>query len=271
MKVLVTGAKGFIGRNLVENLKNVRDQKDRTRNVSIDEIFEYDIDTKEELLKKYCAECDFVFNLAGINRPKDAEEFNINHSFLATLLNTLKESENRCPVMLSSSTQALLDNDYGKSKKQAEDLLLKYGKDNGIRVLVYRFPNVFGKWCRPNYNRNTELTLVYIDDIVDEMFEALKGNEHRDGELCCVPVTHRKTLGEIVDLLYAFNDEPVSLIMPEIGKGSFEKKLYSTYLSYLPERKVKFEPSTFPDRGSPRASTGTIRSGNSSWSSAATA
>lgn len=271
MKVLVTGAKGFIGRNLVENLKNVRDQKDRTRNVSIDEIFEYDIDTKEELLKKYCAECDFVFNLAGINRPKDAEEFNINHSFLATLLNTLKESENRCPVMLSSSTQALLDNDYGKSKKQAEDLLLKYGKDNGIRVLVYRFPNVFGKWCRPNYNsgvatfcnniandlpikvndRNTELTLVYIDDIVDEMFEALKGNEHRDGELCCVPVTHRKTLGEIVDLLYAFNDEPVSLIMPEIAKGSFEKKLYSTFLSYLPERKVKFElKGNVDDRGS---------------------
>ncbi len=271
MKVLVTGAKGFIGRNLVENLKNVRDQKDRTRNVSIDEIFEYDIDTKEELLKKYCAECDFVFNLAGINRPKDAEEFNINHSFLATLLNTLKESENRCPVMLSSSTQALLDNDYGKSKKQAEDLLLKYGKDNGIRVLVYRFPNVFGKWCRPNYNsgvatfcnniandlpikvndRNTELTLVYIDDIVDEMFEALKENEHRDGELCCVPVTHRKTLGEIVDLLYAFNDEPVSLIMPEIAKGSFEKKLYSTFLSYLPERKVKFElKGNVDDRGS---------------------
>jgi len=271
MKVLVTGAKGFIGRNLVENLKNVRDQKDRTRNVSIDEIFEYDIDTKEELLKKYCAECDFVFNLAGINRPKDAEEFNINHSFLATLLNTLKESENRCPVMLSSSTQALLDNDYGRSKKQAEDLLLKYGKDNGIRVLVYRFPNVFGKWCRPNYNsgvatfcnniandlpikvndRNTELTLVYIDDIVDEMFEALKENEHRDGELCYVPVTHRKTLGEIVDLLYAFNDEPVSLIMPEIAKGSFEKKLYSTFLSYLPERKVKFElKGNVDDRGS---------------------
>jgi UDP-2-acetamido-2,6-beta-L-arabino-hexul-4-ose reductase len=267
----VTGAKGFIGRNLCENLKNVKNGKDRTRDIAIDEIFEYDIDTDRESFDRYCEECDFVFNLAGINRPENAEEFNINHSFLAELLNTLKKSGNRCPVMLSSSTQALLDNDYGKSKKEAEDLLLEYGRENEIRVLVYRFPNVFGKWCRPNYNsavatfcnniandlpirvndRNTELTLVYIDDIVDEMFEALKGNEHRDGELCFVPVTHKKTLGEIVDLLYEFNDEPNKLVMPSIPKGSFEKKLYSTFLSYLTERKVKFElRSNEDDRGS---------------------
>ncbi len=271
MKILVTGAKGFIGRNLCENLKNVKNGKDRTRDIAIDEIFEYDIDTDRESFDRYCEECDFVFNLAGINRPENAEEFNINHSFLAELLNTLKKSGNRCPVMLSSSTQALLDNDYGKSKKEAEDLLLEYGRENEIRVLVYRFPNVFGKWCRPNYNsavatfcnniandlpirvndRNTELTLVYIDDIVDEMFEALKGNEHRDGELCFVPVTHKKTLGEIVDLLYEFNDEPNKLVMPSIPKGSFEKKLYSTFLSYLTERKVKFElRSNEDDRGS---------------------
>ncbi len=271
MRVLVTGAKGFIGRNLCENLKNVRDGKDRTRDIVIDEIFEYDIDTDRESFERYCKECDFVFNLAGINRPQNVEEFNINHSFLAELLNTLKKYENRCPVMLSSSTQALLDNDYGKSKKEAEDLLLKYGKENDIRVLVYRFPNVFGKWCRPNYNsgvatfcnniandlpikvndRNTELTLVYIDDIIDEMFEALKGQEHKDGDLCFVPATHKKTLGEIVDLLYMFNEQSDTLIMPSIPKGSFEKKLYSTFLSYLPERKVKFElKGNKDDRGS---------------------
>ncbi len=261
MKILVTGAKGFIGKNLVENLKNVKDGKDRNRGVVIDEIYEYDIDTPEELLDEYCQNCDFVFDLAGVNRPKDAKEFNVNHSFLGLLLEKLKKDHNKAPVMLSSSVQALLDNDYGRSKKEAEELLLQYGKENGIRVCVYRFPNVFGKWCRPNYNsavatfcnniandlpitvnnRETQLTLVYIDDIVDEMFEALKGNEHKDGELCYVPVTHKKTLGEIVDLLYEFNDEPNKLLMPSIPKGSFEKKLYSTFLSYLPERKVKFE------------------------------
>ncbi|MBR4470704.1 MAG: NAD-dependent epimerase/dehydratase family protein [Erysipelotrichaceae bacterium] len=261
MKILVTGAKGFIGKNLCENLKNVKDNKDKTRNIIIDEIFEYDVDTDRESFERFCKDCDFVFNLAGINRPLNAEEFNINHSFLAELLNTLKKYGNKSPVMLSSSTQALLDNDYGRSKKEAEDLLLRYGKENDVRVLVYRFPNVFGKWCRPNYNsgvatfcnniandlpikvndRNTELTLVYIDDIIDEMFEGLKGNEHRDDDLCYVPITHKKTLGEIVDLLYTFNEEPNSLIMPSIPKGSFEKKLYSTFLSYLPERKVKFQ------------------------------
>lgn len=271
MKVLVTGSKGFIGKNLIENLKNVKEGKDKSREVVIDDIFEFDVDTDLSLLEQYCSECDFVFNLAGINRPENKEDFNINHSFLAQLLDLLKKNNNKCPVMLSSSTQALLDNDYGKSKKEAEDLLIKYGKENDVETLVYRFPNVFGKWCRPNYNsgvatfcnniandldivvndRNTELTLVYIDDIVDEMFEALKGNGHRDNDLCFVPVTHKKTLGEIVDLLYKFNDEPNTLMMPNLVNGSFEKKLYSTFLSYLPERKVKFElKGNFDDRGS---------------------
>ena len=260
MKVLVTGARGFIGRNLVANLENVRDHKDRTRNVEIDEIFAYDVDTEKQMLDRYCEECDFVFNLAGVNRPKDVAEFNVNHSFLGELLETLKKHGNKCPVMLSSSTQALLDNDYGKSKKEAEELLLNYGKENNARTLVYRFPNVFGKWCRPNYNsavatfcnniandlpiqvnnRETELTLVYIDDIVDEMFAALRGQEHREGEICSVPVTHKAKLGEITDLLYQFNEQTSTLLMPEIPSGSFAKKLYSTFLSYLPERKVKF-------------------------------
>ena len=272
MKILVTGSNGFIGKNLIENLKNVKDGKDRSRNVVIDEIFEYDVNTSNDYLERACQECDFVFNFAGINRPKNADEFNTNHSFLSELLEILKKSGNRCPVMLSSSIQARLDNDYGKSKKEAEDVLKAYGHDNNCRTLIYRFPNVFGKWCRPNYNsavatfcnniandlpivvndRNTELSLVYIDDIVDEMFEALANNEHRnDDGLCYVPVTYKKTLGEIVDLLYLFNDQPKTLRLPAIPKNSFEKKLYSTFLSYLPERKVKFElRSNTDERGS---------------------
>lgn len=271
MKILVTGSKGFIGKNLVANLKNIKDGKDRTRDLIIDDIFEYDIDCDETLLNKYTKECDFVFNLVGINRPENTEEFNINHSFLAKLLNCLKENNNKCPVMLSSSTQALLDNDYGKSKKQAEDLLLDYGKNNGVTVLVYRFPNVFGKWCRPNYNSavatfcnniandlpitvnesNPELTLVYIDDIVDEMCLALKGKQHKVGDYCEVPVVHKKRLKDIVELLYTFDKQSQTLIMPEIPKGSFEKKLYSTYLSYLPERKIKYTlKSNTDERGS---------------------
>ena len=261
MKVLVTGSKGFIGRNLVENLKNVKDNKDKSRSVVIDTIFEYDIDSEKESLDKYCNECDFVFNFAGINRPQNVEEFNINHSFLAELLFLLKKHNNKCPVMLSSSIQAEKDNDYGKSKKEAEDLLMKYGRENDVKTLIYRFPNVFGKWCKPNYNsgvatfcnniandlpivvndRNTVLTLVYIDDIVDEMFDALNSKEHRNGEFCYVDITYKKSLGEIVDLLYLFNDEPNSLVIPNIPYGSFEKKLYSTFVSYLPSRKVKFE------------------------------
>ena len=261
MKVLVTGAGGFIGKNLVYNLRNIKEGKDRTRDLTIDEIFEYDVNDSHDDLKRYVRDCDFVFHLAGVNRPKEATEFNINHSFLADVLDLLKEAGNRCPVMLSSSTQAALDNDYGRSKKEAEDLLLKYGKDNDVRVLPYRFPNVFGKWCRPNYNSavatfcnniandlpikvndpNTELTLVYIDDIVDAMCAALKGNEHRDGDLCFVPVTHKKKLGEIVDLLHRFDAQRETLLLPETPKGSFEKKLYATFLSYLPERKVRFE------------------------------
>lgn len=271
MNILVTGAKGFVGRNLVENLKCIKDGRNKTRNIVIDDIFEYDIDTSKTELESYCKECDFVFNLAGINRPKDNKEFNINHSFLAELLNLLKENNNKCPVMLSSSTQALLDNDYGKSKKEAEDLLIKYGKENNVKTFVYRFPNVFGKWCKPNYNsavatfcnniandlpiqvndRNTELTLVYIDDLVDEMFNALENKEHRNGDLCYVETTHKATLGYIVDKLYEFNNEHESLLMPSIPNNTFEKKIFSTYLSYLPKEKVKFElKGNYDDRGS---------------------
>ena len=261
MKILITGAGGFIGKNLCENLKNIRDGKNRTTDLSVEEIFCYDVDSTLEQMDRYCCECDFVFNLAGINRPQDVKEFDINHSFLAQLLELLKKHGNKAPVMLSSSTQALLENDYGRSKKEAEDLLLAYGRENDVRVLVYRFPNVFGKWCRPNYNSagatfchniandlpikvndpDTLLTLVYIDDIVDEMLLALKGEEHREGDLCFVPVTHQAKLGEITDLLYRFNEQPATLQIPEIPEGSFAKKLYSTFLSYLPERKVKYE------------------------------
>lgn len=265
MNILVTGAKGFVGKNLCAALKNIRDNKDRTRNIKIDEIFEYDIDTERNLLDGFCERADFVFNLAGVNRPKDNAEFmQGNFGFASDLLNALKKNNNKCPVMLSSSIQATLigryDSDYGRSKKAGEELFFKYAEETGAKVLVYRFPNLFGKWCRPNYNsavatfcnntandlpitvndRNTELELVYIDDLVAEMLDALKDREHRNGRYCAVPVSHRVTLGEIADLLEQFKNQPKTLLMPEMPEGSFAKKLYSTYLSYLPKEKISF-------------------------------
>ena len=277
MNILVTGAKGFVGKNLCAALKNVRDGKDRTRNIKIGEIFEYDIDTEKLLLDGFCEKADFVFNLAGVNRPKETSEFmQGNFGFASKLLDTLKKHNNKCPVMLSSSIQATLigryDSDYGRSKKAGEDLFFKYSEETGAKVLVYRFPNLFGKWCRPNYNsavatfcnntandlpitvndRNTELELLYIDDLVAEMLDALENNEHHcefdgintviteNGKYCAVPTTHKVTLGEIVDLLEQFKNQPKTLLMPEIPNNSFAKKLYSTYLSYLPKEKVSF-------------------------------
>ena len=279
MNVLVTGAKGFVGKNLCENLKNIRDGKDRTHPaLFISEIFEYDIDTDPKLLDEYCAKADFVFNLAGVNRPQNTDEFmQGNFGFASTLLDTLKKHGNKCPVMISSSIQATCigryDSDYGRSKKAGEELVFAYGEETGAKVLVYRFPNLFGKWCRPNYNsavatfcnniandlpiqvndRSVQLELLYIDDLVDEMIAALEGREYHctfdgietviceDGKYCAAPVTHKVTLGEIVDLLYSFAEQPKTLVMPEIPYNSFAKKLYSTYLSYLPKEKASFE------------------------------
>ncbi|MGU8477312.1 polysaccharide biosynthesis C-terminal domain-containing protein [Clostridium perfringens] len=278
MKILVTGAKGFVGKNLVYNLYNIKDGKNRTRDINIDEIFEYDINSTSEELDKYCKECDFVFNFAGVNRPKkESELMNGNFGFASTLLDTLKKYKNNCPVMISSSIQATLigrygTSDYGKSKLAGEELFFDYSQETGAKVLVYRFPNIFGKWCRPNYNsavatfcnniandleitvndRSTELELLYIDDLVEEMLDALEGKEHHcefdgvntllkeDGRYCAAPMTHRATLGDIVDLLYSFNKQTKSLLVPEIPYNSFAKKLYSTYLSYLPKEKVSF-------------------------------
>ena len=288
MRVLVTGAKGFVGKNLCENLKNIRDGKNKTTGLTIDEIFEYDIDSTFEELDEYCAKADFVFNLAGVNRPKIQEEFmQGNFGFASKLLDTLKKHKNTCPVMISSSIQATLigryDSEYGRSKKAGEELMFDYAKETGAKVLVYRFPNLFGKWCRPNYNsavatfcnafandlpytvsdRSYELELLYIDDLVDEMIRALKGEENRcdyDGLMpvnrpiapyCYVPTTHKVTLGEIVDLLETFQNQPQTLVMPEIPYNSFAKKLYSTYLSYLPKEKTIFPlKMNVDDRGS---------------------
>ncbi len=262
MKILVTGAHGFVGKNLCESLKNIAAGKDKSHGVDSDiNIYEYDIDTNSDLLDEYCTDCDFVFHLAGVNRPRNTEEFmEGNFGFTSLLLDTLKKYKNNCPVMISSSIQAALDNPYGISKKAGEDLLFSYSKETNAKVLVYRLPNVFGKWCRPNYNsavatfcnniandlpiqvndRSVNMTLVYIDDVVDEFIRALKGEENREGDFCKVPVEHKITLGEIVDLIYSFKNQPQTLIIPEIPFGSFEKKLYSTYLSYLPREKVSF-------------------------------
>lgn len=277
MNILITGAKGFVGKNLSAALENIRDGKDRTRpELQIKEIYFYDIDSSEKELDAACKKADFVFNLAGVNRPENADEFlKGNFGFAEKLLDTLKKHNNTCPVMLASSVQATLigryDSDYGRSKKAGEELFFDYSAETGAKVLVYRFPNLFGKWCRPNYNsavatfcyntandlpitvndRSTELELLYIDDLVTEMLDALENKEHHcefdgvnavlteNGRYCASPVTHKVTLGEIADLLQKFKNQPGTLVMPQIPENSFAKKLYSTYLSYLPKEKVK--------------------------------
>ncbi len=290
MNILITGAKGFVGKNLVANLQAIKEGKNRTRpNLSIGEIFEFDIDTPKENLDIFCQKADFVFNLAGVNRPKDTKEFmQGNFGFASTLLDTLKKHKNTCPVMLSSSIQATLagryaGSEYGKSKQAGEDLFFNYAKETGANVYVYRFPNLFGKWCRPNYNsavatfchnlahdlpiqvndRSTELELLYIDDLIEEMLDALECASHRcnynglnilpqaNGQFCYAPITHKTTLGQIVDLLESFKTQPKTLIMPQIPANSFAKKLYSTYLSYLPAEKAKIAlPMNIDERGS---------------------
>lgn len=289
MNILITGAAGFVGKNLALNLKNIRDGKNRTRpGISINEIYEYDIDSDFKELDTYCKNADFVFNLAGVNRPQNTDEFmQGNFGFASTLLETLKKHGNTCPVMLSSSIQATLigryDSDYGRSKRAGEKLFFDYAKETGARTLVYRFPNLFGKWCRPNYNsavatfcnniacglpivvndRNAWLELLYIDDLVNEMLDALEGKEHHcefdgidtvftdSGRYCAAPVTYKVTLGEIVDLLKSFEEQPRTLAVPDIPDNSFAKKLYSTYLSYLPKNKMNFElKMNIDERGS---------------------
>lgn len=280
MKILVTGANGFVGKNLCAQLNTIKDGKDRRYpELSIEAVYEYDIDNTAEELDAWCKDCDFVFNLAGVNRPKDQSEFMTgNFGFASTLLDTLKKYDNKCPVMLSSSIQATLagrfgTSEYGKSKKAGEELFFDFSKETGVKVLVYRFPNLFGKWCRPNYNSavatfcnafandlpytvndpSVELELLYIDDLIDEMICALHGKEHHcefdgvetvmkaDGRYCAATVTHKVTLGEIVELLKSFAEQPATLMIPEIPAGSFAKKLYSTYLSYLPYEKTAFD------------------------------
>lgn len=280
MRILVTGAKGFVGKNLCAQLNNIKEGKAKCYgDLVIDEVFEYDIDSTPEELNEWCQKCDFVFNLAGVNRPKDPKEFmEGNFGFASVLLDTLKKHHNTCPVMISSSIQATLagrfgTSEYGKSKKEGEELMFRYGEETGAKVLVYRFPNLYGKWCRPNYNSaiatfcnniandlpitvndpSVELEVLYIDDLVEEMICALKGQEHRcefdgvetvfthEGRYCASPITHHVTLGEIVELLYKFHDMPNTLMIPEIPADSFAKRLYSTYLSYLPKEKAIFD------------------------------
>ena len=292
MKILVTGAKGFVGRNLVENLKCIRDGKNRTRpSLHIDTIYEYDLNNTLEELDTYCSVCDFVFNLAGVNRPKDPKEFKEgNFGFASTLLDTLKKHNNNCPVMLSSSLQATLagrfgTSEYGLSKRDGEELFFRYAQETGTTVYVYRFPNLVGKWVRPNYNSavgtfcnniandlpitvndpSVELEMLFVEDLIEEMYDAMEGHPHRaeypkagevvdgipydgltprpceDGRYCYAPITHKATLGRIVELLHTFHDQPQTLVMPAIPDGSFEKKLYSMYLSYLPKDKVAFD------------------------------
>lgn len=297
MNVLVTGARGFVGRNLVENLKNIRDRKNRTRpNLVIDKIYEYDKDNTIDELDEFCSDCDFIFNLAGVNRPKDTQEFKIQNSgFVSILLDTLKKHENKCPVMLSSSIQATLTgrfgtSEYGLSKKSGEELFFDYSEETGALVYVYRFPNLVGKWIRPNYNSavgtfcyniandlpisindpNIEIEMLFIEDLLEEMYDAMEGHPHRcvypvasqvwdgqtpkavaDGRYCYAPVTYKATLGRIVELLHIFHDQPKTLMMPQIVSESFEKKLYSMYLSYLPMEKIVFDFKTnSDDRGS---------------------
>ena len=290
MKILVTGAKGFVGKNLCAQLKNIKDGKVRYYgDITIEEVFEYDLDSTLEELDAWCKDCDFVFNLAGVNRPKDPEEFmKGNFGFTTTLLSTLKAHKNNCPVMISSSIQATLagrfgNSEYGRSKKAGEELMFEYGRGTGAQVLVYRFPNLFGKWCRPNYNSavatfcnniandlpiqvndsNVDMELLYVDDLVDEMIGSLKGDSHRcefdgvetvpttTGRYCYVPNTHKVKIGKIIDLLYQFAEMPKTLMIPEIPANSFAKKLYSTYLSYLPKERAIFDlKMNSDDRGS---------------------
>ncbi len=280
MNILITGAAGFVGKNLSAALQCLKDGKDRTRpGLNVGELYLYDIDSPASLLEEACEKADFVFNLAGVNRPQNQEEFmQGNFGFASTLLNTLKKYRNTCPVMLSSSIQATLvgryaEGEYGKSKKAGEELFFDYARETGAKVLIYRFPNLFGKWCRPNYNSAVAtfcnniandlpitvndpaigLELLYIDDLVEEMLDALEGKEHhcefegidtvltQDGRYCAAPISHKVTLGEIVELLHSFKAQPETLVMPEIPAGSFAKKLYSTYLSYLPKEKAIFD------------------------------
>lgn len=289
MNILVTGAKGFVGRNLVETLKTIQDGRNKTRSIHIDEIYEFDKDSDPAELEDYISKAGFIFHLAGVNRPEHREEFREgNFGFTSQLLDLKIKSGNQCPIMLSSSVQATLlgrfaGSEYGKSKLEGEELLFSYGKKHNVKVLVYRFPNLFGKWCRPNYNSavatfcnniandlpiqvndpNVELDLVYIDDLVEEMLDALEGKEHHcrydgihpvpdsNGRYCCVTMSHHVTLGEIVDLLHSFDESAKTLIMPELKPNSFEKKLFSTYLSYLPKEKTAYAlPMKSDERGS---------------------